>query len=68
MVMGNGTNGRKAVDLNMYLSESEVQQLAAGQMVEFTFPCMDQPLDIRVSIRQRPDVREREPWNAKESA
>ena len=66
--MGNGTNGRKTVDLNMYLNESEVQQLAAGGKVEFTFPCMDQPLDIRVSIRQRPDIREREPSKAEESA
>ena len=66
--MGNGTNGRKTVDLNMYLKESEVQQLAAGRMVKFTFLCMDQPLDIRVSIRQRPDVKDREPWKAKESS
>ena len=68
MIMGNGTYGRKAVDLNMYLSKSEVQQLAAGEMVKFTFLCMDQPLDVRVSIRQRPDVREREPFKAKEPA
>ena len=63
--MGNGANSRKTVYTNMYLSESEVQQLAAGEMVKFTYLCMDQPLDIRVSIRQRPD---REPFKTKESA
>ena len=48
----------KKLDLDFFLSSSEVQQLATGQRVEFTFHHMGQPLEVRVSITQRREAGE----------
>ena len=51
-------NNTKKLDLDFYLSPSEVQQLATGQRVAFTFHHMGQPLEVRVSITQRREAGE----------